>query len=280
MVSLNGVDATSTFIAFIVGYFVLAGALYFLMSYGFYRMAVKRNISKAYLAFIPFVRYVVAGKVIGDAIVFGKRTNKLGLIVAIISGVNFAISTFMFIYNYYFVIGALFNGAPIDIIYDSATLAIQMSIGEDAVNNLMNTYPQALNAIAQIADIVSMISSLAWLVFSFIFWNNLFVKFKPGMAIMYAFISVILGGGAIIPFEIAGLFVFIFRNRDEVKPIIFYNTYSSQGGYTNYDPYGRNNQQGYDPYGRNNNDFDQTDKEKDPFEEFGDSKDGDDPFGM
>ena len=54
MIIFDGKDLTSTYITVQILYYVFAVALYFLMSYGFYRMAVKRNINKAFLAFIPF----------------------------------------------------------------------------------------------------------------------------------------------------------------------------------------------------------------------------------
>ena len=282
MIFLEGVDVTSMYITIQAVYYVFALALYFLMSYGFYRMAKKRNIDKAYIAFIPCARYVIAGKVIGDAIVFGRRTNKLGLIVAIVSGIYFVTSLFLYIYQNYLIFCALDAKLPVILSLDG-----QAIIGGVSIDILMQaTYSQTIYVIAKIVNVISMIASLAWIVFIFMLWNNLFVKFKPGMAFMYSFLAVIIAMGTYssfaIPLEIAGLFVFIFRNRDEIKIVNFYNPYGNQGGYNNYDPYGRNNQQSYDPYGRNNNNQGGQTGQNDPFEEFGDNKDNDssNPFGM
>ena len=217
---------------------------------------------------------------------FGKKTDKLGLIVAIVSAVYFVTSTFTYIYNNYLFFCALDIKAPIQLSLDGQTL-----ISGVEIELLMEAYyPKALNVIAQIVHIISMVSSLAWLVFIFIFWNNLFVKFKPTMAFMYTFIAVIIAAmtyeGFIIPFEIGGLFAFIFRNRDEIKITNFYNPYGNPNGYNGYDPYGRANQNNYDPYGRSNQNNNyggqQNGNQSDPFEEFGDGKnDGsNDPFGM
>ena len=282
MIFLEGVDVTSMYITIQAVYYVFALALYFLMSYGFYRMAKKRNIDKAYIAFIPCARYVIAGKVIGDAIVFGRRTNKLGLIVAIVSGIYFVTSLFLYVYQNYLIFCALDAKLPVILSLDG-----QAIIGGVSIDILMQaTYSQTIYVIAKIVNVISMIASLAWIVFIFMLWNNLFVKFKPGMAFMYSFLAVIIAMGTYssfaIPLEIAGLFVFIFRNRDEIKIVNFYNPYGNQSGYNNYDPYGRNNQQSYDPYGRNNNNQGGQTGQNDPFEEFGDNKDNDssNPFGM
>lgn len=287
MILLEGIDVTSTYITVQILYYVFAVALYFLMSYGFYRMAMRRNIDKAFLAFIPFARYVIAGKVIGQAIVFGKKTDKIGLIVAIVSAIYFATSLFTFIYNNYLFFCALDAKLPIELAIDGQTL-----IDGKAIELLMEIHykSKALNIIANIIHVISMIASLAWLVFMFIFWNNLFVKFKPTMVFMYTFIAVIIAAltyeGFIIPLEVGGLFVFIFRNRDEIKITNFYNPYGNPNGYNGYDPYGRGNQNAYDPYGRsnqNNNYGGQGNgSQSDPFEEFGDNKkdDTNNPFGM
>ena len=284
MIFLEGVDVTSMYITIQAVYYVFALALYFLMSYGFYRMAKKRNIDKAYIAFIPCARYVIAGKVIGDAIVFGRRTNKLGLIVAIVSGIYFVTSLFLYIYQNYWFFCAIDAELVVDLSLNGQYI-IHTNDGVMSIEMLMME-KEYLNVIAKIVNVISMIASLAWIVFIFMLWNNLFVKFKPGMAFMYSFLAVIIAMGTYssfaIPLEIAGLFVFIFRNRDEIKIVNFYNPYGNQSGYNNYDPYGRNNQQSYDPYGRNNNNQGGQTGQNDPFEEFGDNKDNDssNPFGM
>ena len=271
MIIVNGMDFTSGVFTVIGLYYTLALACYFLLSYALYRMATKKGIAKAKYAFIPFYRYVVAGKIIGKCVIFGKITDKIGLIVMIMRAVTIALNTFLVIYSNYLIACAIGENLIISVASDSS-----IYIDGVALSTLQETYyAKGLQVVATIVGILSSIADLIWIFIAFAFWNSLLSKYKPAMAFMYVFIAVaisLLTESFLLPLEIGGLFAFIFRNREEIKINVVYRA--------PYNSYQGNNYQPRDPYGRDNGNYNQAPQGGDPFEEFSSDKSNDDPFKL
>ena len=52
-----------------------------LLGFGLYAMAKKRNFEKRYMAFIPFVNMLYAGRIAGETRLFGQRMKHAGVFV-------------------------------------------------------------------------------------------------------------------------------------------------------------------------------------------------------
>ena len=284
MIVMEGVDYTSAFISAFwlcfVGYLVC----YFLMSYSLYVMAKRKGLSKLYMAFIPFVRYLIAGKLIGNVYMFGRRTDKIGLFALIVTAVYTFCTVYTTVYSYYFVVEALISKLPV-VITDT-----NVFINGHALSSLQEAYiPMFFTILGTVLDILSSVCTLAWIYIMYTFWNGFFIKYKPGRSTMYTivalFASFITMGSFFFPIEVGGIFLFIFRNREPVKINIVYGNPYMQNPYGNPynqnpynqnpygDPYGRDDQSYKDPYGRDN----QTSapkgpKPEEPFGEFDNDK--------
>ena len=57
-----------------ITFLILAALFYFLTSYGLYKLAKNRNISLAFLAFIPFFQLYIVGLLIDQKIKIGKAS--------------------------------------------------------------------------------------------------------------------------------------------------------------------------------------------------------------
>lgn len=271
MIFVNGMDITSAVLVTVIVYYLLALGCYFLLSYGLYRMAINRNIDNPKRAFIPFYRYIIAGKVIGKTVFFGRITDKIGKITLIVRAVAVGLNLFSVIYTNYLIFCALAIGTPISVTSDAV-----LYIGGETLATLQQLhYGKGLIVIGNIMNTLSRLAGFAWLVVAFSFWSAMFNKFKPGMAFMYTFIAVIIAfttESFVLPLEIGGLFLFIFRNRPDIKVnIVYRNPYNQygNGGFNNSDPYGR------DTYSEPKNQADDN-----PFEEFSSDKKDNDPFGF
>ena len=277
MIFVNGMDITSAVFTTVIVYYLLALGCYFLLSYGLYRMAINRNIANPKRAFIPFYRYLIAGKVIGKSVFFGRITDKIGKITLIVRAVTVGLNLFTTIFSNYLVFCALVEGLPINVTSDA-----MIYIGGDSLTALQQLhYAKGLIMVGSLVSTLSTIATFAWLVIAFSFWSGLFNKFKPGMSFMYTFIAVVIAlitESFLLPLEIGGLFVFIFRNRPDIKVNVVYrnpyNPYGQNGGYDNYG--GSYNS---DPYGRTTP-VEPQNTDGDPFEEFSSDKKNDDPFGF
>lgn len=284
MIVMDGVDLTSAFLTMFWLCFVGYVVCYVLMSCALYTMAKRKGLSKIYMAFIPFARYLIAGKLIGNVIMFGKKTDKIGLFALIVTAVYTFCTVYTTVYGYYFIIEALVSKLPILI------TETNIFINGHALNNLQQAYiPKFFTILGTILDYLSAICSFAWIYIMYVFWNGFFIKYKPGRSAMYTIVSLFISfstmGTFFFPIEVGGIFLFIFRNREPIKiNIVYGNPYNPYGNpygnpYQN-NPYGdpyNQNQQGYrDPYGRDvdeNKDAQKQSKPEEPFGEF-DGNDG------
>jgi hypothetical protein len=262
-------------------------AFYFFMSIAFYRMAKKQNVKRPFLAFIPFVRYLTAGKVIGNGVLFGKKSNKIGLVAMLatlfIYGtfVIYQVLTYVAMYqavaNGYNVVLSLSSGIFIEKVVPQSVEALSHTL-TDFIRGGSNAY----YVVMVVLQFIQYFADFIQIIFMWCFWNNLFTKYKPGMSLVYTIIAtlspILLG-----PFiEVGAIFAFVFRNRDQFDIEEYIKTMQARAHNQaqNGNPY--NGYQGQNPYGNPyQNTQNNTNSNDDPFEEFS-NKNGknDDPFGM
>lgn len=300
------VSGTGALIGVLVAMVVAFLALYLLLSFGFYTMAKRRNIAKPYLAFVPFARWLIGGKIVKKAVLFGKVTEKIGLVVAITIGVTvlFNILNTVLSYSVFFdgllsgeviVINAVESASTAEMLFVMPLTELKNMVSPSGVllgtlpqiysyETLATNMPKWISVLSNVSFYFNMFISIAHVFVMFAFWSAFYRLYKPNSIFMYTIVS------ALVPyffpfFEIAGIFVFIFRNREEINiEEMMRNIYRAQG-YTNpyNNPYENNaNNQDFDPYGRNSagNGYAKPNQNDNPFDEFDGKNDNssDDPF--
>lgn len=257
---------------------------YFFMSFAFYRMAKKNNVKHAWVAFLPFARYLTAGKVIGTGTLFGKKSNKVGLVAMFATIFNYGVFIAHFILVYFAIYKAMTSGYNVIVslsggVYIEQSLPVSVDLLEHTLTDFVRGTSTPYFVAVLTLQYAQFLRDFVQIIFMYIFWSNLFVKYKPGMSAVYTIIAtlspILLG-----PFiEIGGIFAFIFRNRDQFDLEDYINSIKNRAYTQNVNPgnpYGQNpyqnNPYGQNPYQGNAND--------DPFEEFSDNNGkNDDPFG-
>ncbi len=296
---------TGTLIGVLLGYALIILALYILMSVGFYTIAKRKGIKNAYLAYIPFVRWLIAGKIIKKAIIFGKPTQKIGVILTITSALYIGLTLIYTFIKYYVFIRGMFVGQSIVVLSTAENLASEIyliptttfthmvdgagkfvgSVDSLTPYSFKNAYSYYVRPWAQtigdIAYYLNMIVSLVHVLVTISFWNAFFRGYKPNSVFMYTVVSAFVPW--LVPFfEVGGIFVFIFRNREEIDieelmRKMYQNAYNP---YAN--PYANQyNNPNSDPYGRefdNNGSAKPNQPSDNPFGEFENNNHNDDPF--
>ncbi len=273
----------------------LVGLLfYFFMSYGLFRMASNAGIKNPGYAFIPFYRWLVLGKIVGNGIFFGRKSNKIGLVALIVVAVTVFTSLSYMICEGAGMVKAYCEGY--EIIFSSTNSAFYV-IKDSAENISFDMsfedfqkiyYSNAFLLFDNVVYYLNYVAEIAYIMFMYSVWSSIFIKYKPfGMTIAYVLVATIIGASSPI-LNIGGLFVFIFRNRkpfnmDEyMKRANGGNSYNGNGydnpyggyddGQNSSDPYGRYDGRYADPFGEDdqNKNTGGGQNGKDPGDPFGD----------
>lgn len=231
----------------VIGLFLsiaLAVVGYVFKSIAIYQMAKKRKFKNLWLAFIPFANWILIGKLIGTAIVWGMKFKNVGVFTAITSFVSFVISFFLYFNDYASDISTVFH-IPVPTI-------------------------EFLPYEFMILTSVSWIIELANIFFEVSAIHLIFRMYKPERTVLYTILSIFFD-------FLFGIFLFTIRNNEKTtfedylrKQAEARRAYYSQNTY-NYNPYNNNNM---------NNGTENTEKkDENPFPEFDDKKDdGNDYF--
>ena len=229
-------------------------ALYVLMGVGLMTMAKRREMKNSYLAFIPFARYYLVGKLIGKSRLFGKPIKNIGVLAVVTSACTFGLMAIYYIASYLPIILAVFQGATVVIESTvEGTFYSGFSFSSEAIKKAFNITISVSSILHTILDLVNFFVMLE-------IYSELFKKYAPERYFLFAFIAILTGCGGII--------VFALRN----KKAIDYNEYIKErfmkmrGDYLNTsrpnppdDPFREFAKKGdYDP--------------GDPFQEFSNSK--------
>ncbi len=200
-------------------------------------LAKNKGLDKLYLAWIPFLNYILLGKVVGTCFLFRKKIKNIGVLVAIFTFISFVVYTLLNLGYYINEAGYLFLG--IENITKSIT-------GSSFVYNWLNGqglfYMISYYAYGYVVSIPEIILKTTLIVF-------VFRKYVPERAFLFIILSMLLEVFLQIP--ALGIFLFIIRNR---KPMS-YDDFLRTRIRTDYAYYNPKNQYTKNP-------------ENDPFPEF------------
>ncbi len=260
-----------------------------LLGFGLYAMAKRRNIEKRYLAFIPFVNMLYAGRLAGDTRLFGQRMKNAGLfvmvaqIVAVLLGAFTIFTEVTLHYNYVlYPITHAASGRVID--YQFKT------VGGYTPESKFATF---LIGYYNISSLILSIPELLYSIFLFLVASALFKKYAPSSCTALSLVSLF------IPMAFP-IIVFVLRNKQPIdygeylrkRREAYYRRYGAPGsgygggygGYNNspYGGYGGNNGNGYgggnygstggdDPFRDNGSQNGNGAGSDEPFSEFGGS---------
>lgn len=226
-------------VLFVIAMFIFKGI-------AIYTIAGRKGIENRWLAFIPFVNWLLLGKVIGRVKLWGHELKNLGFWVCITSAVDFIFTLIMNYNSYVYLLSNLLHATPI--------------------LPLINT-----NSITFLAiELLSYVVSLAYIFFEV---NIIFATFRiyfPEKALLFSLLSIFL--------EIFGVLLFAVRNREEVSYEEYvrrrYASYNSSrynnGGYNGYNGYNNGN----GGYNGGNNRGNTSNGYENPFPEFDDDNHG------
>lgn len=247
-----------------------------LLGFGLFAMAKKRNIEKRYLAFIPFVNMLYAGRLAGDTRLFGQRMKHAGVfvmtaqIVAVLVGGFTIFAKVTLHYNYVLQpVTDAASGRVINYIFKTVD-------GNTPASKLASS----LIAYVDIASLILSIAELVYSIFLFLVSSALFRRYAPRA---FTALSVV---ALFIPASFP-IIVFVLRNKQPIDYAAYlkkqreayyrrfgapgggYGGFGSYGGYNN-SPYGG----GYGGYGGGSYGSAGSD---DPFRENGENGGGNNP---
>lgn len=211
-----------------------------LMSIGIYTMAKRQNLGKRWLAFIPFFNYILLGRVVGNAIVWGKKIKNVGLWVTITSLIS-TILNLILDYGYYLVVfQKIFN---VTVYFDSNSFLYLLACQE--------------GVFYEVLSVVSIVPDIAYIFFEVSIIFMVFRMYAPERSLLYSLASVFIE-----PFF--GILLFMVRNRRRYSREDFMR---ERAEFRAYDPFGSPN--------ANNQNTNQNvnKKQEDPFPEFSEKKD-------
>jgi hypothetical protein len=206
-----------------------------------YTMAKRRGFKRLYVAFIPFLNFILIGKLIGNIIVWGKPLKNLGLWVCIFAILEFVVGIFysleVFVVLAELILGALTN----------TEVTISLGVFQALIT------PGAF--IYVFIDILYSVISLAKIFFDINLMLAIFRLYRPQSSFLYAIVSIF--------FEFMfGFFLFSLRNVTPTSQEEYYRNMARSRGYYYYEVKPKNTTNGYNS----------TTKDEDPFEEFSDKK--------
>ncbi len=214
---------------------------YVFMAIAIWVMAKRLNINKGrWMAFVPFLNWYLLGKVIGSAVVWGKKIDNVGLWLMLLSIAQTVINFLLSIGTYLYMVSLLFN---VDFLFTSQFL-IEWVSGTGIFYNAVSIFALAVD-IAFIFFEVSVI----FLVFRL---------YAPESALLFSLLSLFLDP------PLFGILLFVVRNRERRSFKQYYNVYNPYANYNN---------------GQNGNPFQSPNQNKpqnndvDPFPEFSSGKD-------
>ena len=263
----------------IIGFAIFVALLYIgfylLRSFGLYKIAKNRGISKAYLAFIPGVWMFTACKIVGNTNIFGINAEKAAVWLTVIFSCAVFLPLISEFLQYFPYIMYYLQGGNLQVLIDGT--GSYLVTGNDFIN-LFDT--GAINLIITIISYMSIFLRIAEIFILITVYIALFKMYWPEHYIL----------GSVLSF--LGLFpiiVFAVRNRNAVD----YNEYFRQryygagntpyggNGYgQNRTYYGAQNGNPYNNQPENNDPFDEfSNRPEEPFGEFSDKKDKNDNNG-
>lgn len=221
----------STVAFWLVGHVFMAIALF--------AMAKNKGIKKGvWIAVIPFVNYYLLGKIIGEAVVWGKKIKNVGLWVMIFS-LTTTILNLLINFGGYLV-----------------NFALAFNLNVTVTNPFLIGWFSGTSVIYTVVYYVSWVFDIAYLFFDVSVIFLVFRLYRPQSAMLFSLLSIFFNP------PLFGILLFVIRNDKRISFKQYFrptNPYGFSGG-------------GYNPYG---NPYAQQPKQppkpqEDPFPEFSD----------
>lgn len=241
---------TTLELPFLVGYSIISLlvsiAFFVIKGIAIYTMAKRRNFDKLWMSFVPFLNYIVLGKLAGKAIVWGKEIKNIGLVVCILSAVTLIGGYLLDVGYYLSLIEGLYN---VKFVFNSA---------------FINSWVSQTGVVFVICHYLYLGIDLINLFLTICLALLIFRKYYPERAFLYMILSIFFD-------FMFGILLFTVRNREYLTYEDFLR--SRQNYYNQNNPYGSNN--GYTVYNGGGNNVNADD---DPFPEFSNKKQENEPF--
>lgn len=264
-----------TAISSLISIFVIPLIGHVFMAIALYKMAKNRNILKGrWMAIFPLLNWILLGKIVGEAVVWGKKIKNVGLWIAILSAVTTVLSILL---NFAFVREV--NGQLVLVggyLYDFALI---FNFDVTITSPFLLSWFMGANVIYTILDVLSLILDIGYIFFEVSIIFLVFRLYRPQSALLYSLFSIFFNP------PLFGILLFVVRNNERKSFKQYYhNPYQNYGGYNPYNnpfnnPYNNPNN---NPYGNQNGEPKKA--PEDPFPEFSDKNgsssksDGDDLF--
>jgi hypothetical protein len=216
---------------------VISLALFVLKGVALYTMAKRRSFDKLWMAFVPFVNFILLGKLIGKVNIWGKEVKNLGLLVCITSAVSVVLGYAIDFGYYLYIIGQVYN-----VRFEFATKFMQEWASQ---TGLIWTIVYYVYLLIGIIDVILN----CWIIFT------IFRRYAPERSFMYSLIAIFFD----FTFPIL---LFIVRNNEVMT---FEDFLRTRNRYYNQNP---NNYGGYNQGGNYYNNPTPPTNEVDPFPEF------------
>ncbi len=208
------------------------------MAIGITYMAKKLNIKKGlWMAWLPFVNWILLGKIIGSAVVWGKKFNNVGVWMMVFSIIQTILFLLLNIGYYLYEISIIFN---VDFIFTSQFLIDWVS-GE--------------GTLYIIAEVIGLIVDIAYIFFEVSVIFMIFRLYAPESALLFSILSIFLNP------PLFGILLFVVRKKERRGFRQYYNVYNP---YANYN----NGQNGYQPPNQPSQKQNPQSSNVDPFPEF------------
>jgi len=218
---------------YVVGYVFMAIAIWV--------MAKRLNINKGrWMAFVPFLNWYLLGKVIGSAVVWGKKIDNVGLWLMLLSIAQTVITILLSIGSYLLIASILFD---VSFVFSSPFLQY---------------WVMGTGLLYEILSFVSLGVDIAFIFFEVSVIFLVFRLYAPESALLFSLLSLFLDP------PLFGILLFVVRNRERKSFKQYYNVYNPYANYNN---------------GQNGNPFQSPNQNKpqnndvDPFPEFSSGKD-------
>lgn len=202
------IGGAAAFLAIIIAFYVLRGI-------GLYKLAVRYGVKYPILAWFPFTWFYVAGALVGNVAVFGKRFDKFALTAFIVFTVSGVIYNGVRIVSYIPVIGYFLQGG--ETLFATSTnylsgAVFDMGWGYVGLVDFIDNYSDAMWKILNVLSYISTWLNIVSLFFTIIVFSNFFRSFLPHHYFVATLFSVL--------FSYIGLFgvwAFVVRNNERVN---------------------------------------------------------------
>ena len=173
--------------------------VYILGSTGIYVLSKNNSLDKAWFSFVPFLRYVQLGRLVGAMRVFGGVTKNLGVFVAVFAFVSFVAVEIYDVYAYY---------EP----------CRQMAIANKYFKPEVTISPATI-VLSLTGSVTGVVSSILNIFLTFTFFR-LYERKHP---ILYSIIGLL--------FNLSGIFIFVVRKNKKLDYSSVYERFNFRGGF-------------------------------------------------